>query len=127
MAKVLVVDDDRDFVSLVSRLLELPPRVYRILRAYSAEEALGLALKRPPDLILLDLGLPGMSGVDFLDRMQKDPALAKVPVVIVTGQHEQLEKDSAELQRSTILITRKDGGLQTEQLLECICLLVGKR
>jgi len=125
--KVLVVDDDRDFVSLVSRLLELPPRVYRILRAYSAEEALGLALERPPDLILLDLGLPGMSGVDFLDRMQKDPALAKVPVVIVTGQHEQLEKDSAELQRSTILITRKDGGLQTEQLLECICLLVGKR
>src|SRR5690606_28462012 len=55
-----------------------------VMLASSAEEALGLARERVPDVITLDIILPGMDGWQFLDRAREIPALADVPVVIVS-------------------------------------------
>lgn len=85
---ILVIDDDRDFTQLVSRVLELPPRAYRIMKAFSAGEALQLAASHPPDLILLDLALPDMRGDRLLAQMRQHPRLAETPVIVITGELE---------------------------------------
>jgi CheY-like chemotaxis protein len=85
---VLVVDDDRDFVRLVSRMLDDPLRRYRVRRAYSGQQALEMVRRRSPDLVLLDLMLPDINGDQVIDQLRSDPASERIPVVIMSAQHE---------------------------------------
>jgi CheY-like chemotaxis protein/anti-sigma regulatory factor (Ser/Thr protein kinase) len=84
--RVLVVDDDRDFVRLLGRLLDNPVRRYAVRSAYSGQEALETLRRWEPDLVLLDLGLPDLSGQQVIRHMQDDARWRDIPVVIVTGQ-----------------------------------------
>jgi two-component system response regulator MprA len=83
-ACVLVVDDDPDIVDVLSLILE--SRGYRVLSARDGHRALQL-LKGPdrPQLVLLDLMMPGMDGWQFFAEQRADPELARVPVVLLTG------------------------------------------
>ena len=82
---VLVVDDERN----IRRTLEmvLTGEGYRFSGAESAEEALALLARpdSPVDLIVLDVKLPGMSGLEMLDRMRKDDGMREVPVIVISG------------------------------------------
>ncbi|MBM3190588.1 MAG: response regulator, partial [Chloroflexi bacterium] len=82
---VLVVDDDRGFVQLVARYLESMNGAYRVRWAYEGQEALAQIRQEAPDLILLDLIMPVMDGLQFLEAMRSDPSLADIPVIIVTA------------------------------------------
>jgi signal transduction histidine kinase/CheY-like chemotaxis protein len=85
--RVLVVDDDRDFVRLMKRLLENNlVRPYRVLTAYNGQQARTSVRQDAPDLILLDLGLPDIDGLEIIAWMQADEALADIPIVIVSAQ-----------------------------------------
>ena len=80
---MLIEDDDLTRRSLA---MLLDARGYAVAQAPSAEEALAyLRGHSLPALILLDLGLPGMSGWEFLEYRRRDPSLASVPVLIVSG------------------------------------------
>lgn len=83
---VLVVDDDPDILEIVTIVLEL----YNVpaVTASDGIEALA-ALRGSPDLglVLLDLMMPRMSGVDVLAEMKRDPALAEMPVVVISGNY----------------------------------------
>jgi signal transduction histidine kinase/CheY-like chemotaxis protein len=84
--RVLVVDDDRDFVRLMTRFLEDPVRRYQVRKAHSGDEAMQQARLWSPDLVLLDLALPGMDGRAVavqLGQLNKPPR-----VVIVSAQEE---------------------------------------
>lgn len=83
---VLVVDDDRDFVRLLARLLDNPVRRYTVRAAHSGQEALETLRRWEPDLLLLDLGLPDMRGEQIIRRMQADDHWHNIPIVVVTGQ-----------------------------------------
>ena len=83
---ILLVDDDPDAVRLLEQMLTILPRPYRILKAYNGEEALELMAQNIPDLVLLDLIMPGMDGAELLRRMRQDERLDQVPVVIVSAQ-----------------------------------------
>lgn len=83
---VMIVDDDRDFVRLIERMLDNPLKRYRVSLAYSGREALELMQQRIPDLILLDLEMPDMNGYELIRRMQTIPELQSVRVVIMSGQ-----------------------------------------
>jgi CheY-like chemotaxis protein len=85
---VLTVDDDRDFVRLVGRLLDSPVRRYQVIGAYTAQEGLAMMKRRVPDLILLDLRLPDMGGLEMLAKIRANPAWEELPVVIVSAQDE---------------------------------------
>jgi len=78
----LVVEDDRKASSLIQ--LQLEAEGFEVLHAASAEDALVLAERQPPSLITLDILLPGMDGWEFLGRIKRMPALAHVPVVIIS-------------------------------------------
>ncbi len=86
--RVLVIDDDRDFVRLVGRLLDSPIRRYQVVSAYSGREGLEMMRVRRPDLVLLDLILPDMDGVQVVERIRSAPGWQHIPVVVVSAQDE---------------------------------------
>jgi CheY-like chemotaxis protein len=81
--KVLVVDDDRDTRDLLQSALE--QRGFSIVLTSSGKRALTLARQEHPNLVLLDLKLPGMDGYEVLQRLKSRPETAEIPVVIITG------------------------------------------
>ena len=84
MSRVLVVDDEPD-VLLLCRL-NLQQRGHEMLEAPDGSRALELARDRHPDVIVLDLMLPGMSGYDVLEALQRDEGTSDIPVLVLTAK-----------------------------------------
>lgn len=82
-AKILVVEDNADGRELIVTVLR--HQGYEIIEAGSGTEALQAASTRHPDLILMDLGLPGMSGDEVTARIKADPSTAHVPIIVNTA------------------------------------------
>jgi PAS domain S-box-containing protein len=81
--KVLLVDDDPTAVELLAvRVLGL---AHTVLRAYGGEQAVAMARKELPDLIVLDLIMPAVSGFDVIDALKEHPETARIPVIVVTA------------------------------------------
>ncbi|HZH04311.1 MAG TPA: response regulator [Myxococcaceae bacterium] len=88
---VLIVDDDFDIRNVLSDVLE--EAGYKVIAAADGGEALRHLRTRPlPGLILLDLLMPGMDGATFRAEQCKDPALSKIPVVLLTADGKVQEK-----------------------------------
>ena len=90
MSTILVVDDDPDLrLALVDVLEESG---YRVLTAENGRAALEVLRTETPNLILLDVMMPVMNGIDFAGEMQKDPNRAAIPIVIFSAHtdHERL-------------------------------------
>jgi len=83
---ILVADDEPDFVTFVSTVLEDNGAI--VLKAYNGDEAIALARKEKPDLMTLDITMPGKSGVEVFEFLRNDPELRSIAVCIVTGQPE---------------------------------------
>ncbi len=81
--RILLIDDDRDFVEATRTVLESVP--YTVDVAYNGEAGLKRARAARPDLILLDIVMPGESGLDVFEQLQAEPALANVPVILLTS------------------------------------------
>ncbi|MBC7292978.1 MAG: response regulator, partial [Thermoleophilia bacterium] len=82
----LLVDDDRGFLQLTSRMIEAATGGRASVRAaYSGHAALAKMRQRRPDIVLLDLLMPDMSGFDVAAKMREDPDLSTIPVVAVTA------------------------------------------
>ena len=81
--KVLIVEDNELNMKLFHDLLEASG--YATLQSRTGQTALELARAHRPDLVLMDIQLPGMSGLDVTRELKKDPALAAIPVVAVTA------------------------------------------
>ncbi len=79
---VLVVDDLPDNITLLSSILS---STYRVLAANSGETALLLAVKNPPDIILLDIMMPGYDGYEVCRRLKADPRTRNIPVIFITA------------------------------------------
>jgi CheY-like chemotaxis protein len=80
---VLIVDDERDNRELLE--IVLSSSGLRVMLAASGEEALECMTAQPPDLVLLDLMMPGLSGYDVVRSIKSNPLLSKIPVVMVTA------------------------------------------
>ncbi|HZQ83807.1 MAG TPA: diguanylate cyclase [Acidimicrobiales bacterium] len=79
---VAVVEDSIVVRSVLAQ--HLADRGYEPMEAFDGEEALRLFEERQPDVVLLDVNMPGLSGYEVLDEMKRTPALAKIPVIILT-------------------------------------------
>ena len=80
---VLVAEDDDDLRELVAMVLEHDG--HRVVAVGEGTEALAACSAHSPDLLVLDLSLPGMTGVEICRALRADPVLADVPVLLVTG------------------------------------------
>jgi twitching motility two-component system response regulator PilH len=83
---VLVVDDEPDTLTFICTVLE--DHGAATLRATHGEEALALARRERPDLMTLDLSMPGKSGVEVFSALRADPELVDLAVCIITGRPE---------------------------------------
>lgn len=92
MAKVLVVEDDTFLRELIVQKLDRSG--YDIAEAIDGEEGVKQAKAEKPDIILLDLILPGIDGFEVLRQLKEDETLASIPVLILSnlGQKEDVEK-----------------------------------
>lgn len=88
--RILVIDDSKTVVKILSRMLS--QNEYEPVAAGDAESGLKLARQYPPDLIFLDILLPGMNGFAALRRLRQDPATAKVPVIMISGDEQSMAR-----------------------------------
>jgi len=87
--RVLVVDDEPDIRDFLASVLE--DAGMEVDTAEDGNEAMALIKEQPPDLISLDLVMPGKSGIRLIHELRRDPSLSKIPVVIVTGHARDTE------------------------------------
>ncbi len=86
---VLVVDDEKDLVDLIG--YNLARHGYRVLTAHDGETALELARRESPDLVLLDLMIPGIDGAEVARRLRGDASTAAMPIIMLTARGEETD------------------------------------
>jgi CheY-like chemotaxis protein len=82
--RVLIADDDPAMRGLLMRVLD--GLCLEVIETHDAMNALVIAHEKMPDLIILDIGMPGGNGLSACEMLASDPALASVPVIILTGK-----------------------------------------
>jgi DNA-binding response OmpR family regulator len=92
MSKILIIEDDQFLRELISQ--KLTREGYEVLEAIDGEKGLDAAKTSKPDLILLDLILPGIDGFEVLTEIKKDSNLSIIPIIILSnlGQRDEVEK-----------------------------------
>jgi len=95
---VLAVDDESDVLLIVKTALQVEG--YRVLTAADGPDALKTAHDEKPDLVLLDVMMPGMDGFEVLDKLRQDDVTCRIPVIMLTGLSERERKRSA-IERGT--------------------------
>ena len=92
MKKILIIEDDKFLRELLTQ--KLLKKNFKVLEALDGEEGIKNIKKEKPDLVLLNLILPGIDGFEVLSKMREDPVLSTIPVIILSnlGQKEEVEK-----------------------------------
>ena len=92
MPKILIIEDDKFLRELISR--KLKSEGYEAIEAIDGESGLKKIKEEKPDLVVLDLLLPGMHGFEVLTFLKEEPSLAALPVLILSnlGQRDEVEK-----------------------------------
>jgi DNA-binding response OmpR family regulator len=90
MAKILVVDDSMTVLISLKRLLE--ENGHEVVAAHDGLTTLSTVISNTPDIILLDIGLPGVSGLDLCVAIKHMPAYASIPVIVITGSRRQFDE-----------------------------------
>ena len=92
-AKILVVDDDASSLELMEAMLV--PNGYEIITANDGSKAVAIIVEKKPDLILLDIMMPGLDGYSTLAKIKENKTISKIPVVMLTAMGFQLNKELA--------------------------------
>lgn len=120
-ATVLVIDDQPFFTTMLHNVLE--QQGFRVLVANSGPDGLKSAREHTPDVILLDIEMPGMDGFAVCEKVRKDDALKQIPIVILTATNNPKLNDRA-FKAGADIVTLKV--LSTERLINMIRLALGK-
>lgn len=89
-AKILLVDDDITLHEMYAERLRAEG--YVIVSAYDGEEALSKVYKEKPDIILLDIMMPKINGIDVMKKLQEDETTKKTPVILLTALVQEIDK-----------------------------------
>jgi two-component system cell cycle response regulator DivK len=90
MSVILIVEDNDKNMKLVRDVLQV--KGYQTLEAGTAEDGIALGRAHRPDLVLMDIQLPGMNGIEALGMLRADPATAHIPVIAVTASVMQQDR-----------------------------------
>lgn len=96
MSTILIVEDNEKNLKLVRDVLQV--KGYQTLEAGTGEDGVRLAAERRPDLVLMDIQLPGMNGIDALKALRAEPATAAIPVIALTAS--VMQQDRQEIMRA---------------------------
>jgi len=88
--KILIVDDEKDYVRVIEQTLT--DEGYKVITAFSGKEALEKVRDEAPDLMVLDINMPGMDGYEVCKEIRKDPLYKHLPIVMLTIRRERNDK-----------------------------------
>lgn len=104
MKRILIADDEHSLRFLLRKTLE--GENYEIFEAKNGKEALSLALKKLPDLIILDVVMPDLYGSEVCERLRKQPKTAKTPIMILTANLNLYNQDLARQSGADYFVTK---------------------
>ena len=84
---ILVVDDEQDLLDLIE--YNLRQEGYNVLKAENGKDGIQMAKEHMPDLVLLDIMMPHMDGIEVCDRMREDPTLTHIPIIFLTARSDE--------------------------------------
>jgi two-component system cell cycle response regulator DivK len=90
MSVILIVEDNERNLKLVRDVLQV--KGYQTLEAVTGEDGVKLATEHKPDLVLMDIQLPGINGIEALGQLRANPATEKIPVIAVTASVMQQDR-----------------------------------
>ncbi len=90
MSTILIVEDDEKNMKLARDVLKA--KGYAILEAMTGEDGVKLAIESKPDLVLMDIQLPGINGIEALRQVRADPTCARIPIVAFTASVTQADR-----------------------------------
>jgi signal transduction histidine kinase/FixJ family two-component response regulator len=122
-SRVLLIDDDESARYLIKKLLGRS--LWMVHEAASGEEGVRMAHEEPPNLILLDIKMPGLNGFETLSLLKSDPATRDTPVIIVTSQTLTSGEQEDLMARAQAILSKE--GLSQEGLVEAIRLATSRR
>lgn len=94
MKKILIIDDEKDFCYFIKQTIELMGP-YQVVVATNGREGLSAASRHRPDIILLDVMMPAMDGLQVLESLKNNEATTSIPVVMLTAVDTDDAKESA--------------------------------
>ncbi|WMW21346.1 response regulator [Methanolobus mangrovi] len=114
--RVLVVDDEKIAVEMMEEMLK--DTNYDVLTAYGGQEAIVTALNDHPDVIVLDLMMPNVTGYDVIKALKENKGTKDIPIIICTARH--LEREDEEALKGQISGFMQKGEFSKEKLISCI-------
>ncbi len=81
---VMIIEDEPDAAELFAEMMRV--NGFRVLKSYSSTPAMNLIQQEKPDVIILDIMMPDVSGIEVLRFMRREPALASIPVIVVSAK-----------------------------------------
>lgn len=102
--KILICDDEDVLRALVCASLERGD--YKVIEARDGNQAVEIAMAQRPNLILLDMMMPGCTGVEVLERLRADPVLAETPVIMLTARTQENDRAAANEAGATVFLPK---------------------
>jgi two-component system cell cycle response regulator DivK len=90
VSTILIVEDNEKNMKLARDLLQV--KGHSVLEAVTGEDGVKLAIEKKPDLVLMDIQLPGINGIEALRRVRADPACARIPIIAFTASVMQSDR-----------------------------------
>ena len=113
---VMIIEDEEDAAELFAEMMRVSG--FRVIKTSKSTPAIQMMIADKPDLVLLDIMMPEISGLDILRQMRLDPALAKIPVIVITAKGMPADiKNGMEAGASTYL-TKPVGFLELKEAVE---------
>lgn len=113
---VLIIEDEADAADLFAEMMRVSG--FRVLKTSSSAPAISIMIEEKPDVVILDIMMPEVSGLDILRQMRRDPDLAHIPVVVVSAKSMPADiKNGMEAGASTYL-TKPVGFLELKDAVE---------
>ncbi len=116
MPSVLIVEDDQEIRELIGDVLTLEG--YAVHSMERLPHGLDRIRKLQPDIIVLDLGLPGIGGIEILRIIREDPGLGNVPIIVCSGALDTIQLHNEEFRELHVPVVKKPFNL--DQLLDAV-------
>ncbi|MFT5206965.1 MAG: CheY-like chemotaxis protein [Candidatus Omnitrophota bacterium] len=117
--KILVVDDEADIVILVKSRLE--SEGYKVLEAHNGEDAITIAQANKPDLIILDIMMPDMDGIEVSNILKEDANLKDIPIIFLTALKKKSDEGNSLSDKGNIVLGKP---FEADSLLKSIRQLI---
>ncbi|MGE5464585.1 MAG: response regulator [Syntrophothermus sp.] len=113
---VLIIEDEEDAADLFAEMMRVSG--FRVLKSNSSSAAIGMMNTEKPDVVILDIMMPEASGLDILRLMRRNPALAGIPVVVVSALTMPADIKNGMQAGASLYLTKPVGFLELKQAVE---------